>query len=95
MSEDPNDKIWYTDRKIWHRIFFQMNVKLSSSLRMLIQKQKRRCQKLRVMQNIHSPNRLAVVIVIKHSLTVDNQEKVSHNLEETILHSLVKVCINC
>lgn len=50
---------------------------------------------LRVMQNIHSPNRFAVVIVIKHSLTVDNQEKVSHNLEETILHSLVKVCINC
>ena len=95
MSEDPNDKIWYTDRKIWHRIFFQMNVKLSSSLRMLIQKQKRRCQKLRVMQNIHSPNRFAVVIVIKHSLTVDNQEKVSHNLEETILHSLVKVRINC
>ena len=25
--EDPNDEIWHRNRKIWHRIFFQMNVK--------------------------------------------------------------------
>ena len=30
--KDPNNKIWNRNRKIWHRIFFQMNVKLSSSL---------------------------------------------------------------
>ena len=24
--EDPSDKTWYRNRKIWHRIFFQMNV---------------------------------------------------------------------
>ena len=30
--EDPNDKIQHRNRKIWHRIIFQMNVKLSFSL---------------------------------------------------------------
>ena len=30
--DDPNGKIWHRNKKIWHRIFFQMNVKLSSSL---------------------------------------------------------------
>ena len=31
-SKDPNNEIWNWNRKIWHRIFFQVNVKLSSSL---------------------------------------------------------------
>ena len=31
-SEDPNEKIWHRSKKTWHLIFFQMNVKLSSSL---------------------------------------------------------------
>ena len=24
-AEDPSDKTWHRNRKIWHRIFFQMN----------------------------------------------------------------------
>ena len=31
-AEDPNDKIWHRNRKIRLIIFFQMNIKLSSSL---------------------------------------------------------------
>ena len=30
--DDPHGKIWDRNKKIWYRIFFQMNVKLSSSL---------------------------------------------------------------
>ena len=43
--ENPNDKIWHRIRKISRRILFQMNVKLSSTLWILRQKQKLRFQK--------------------------------------------------
>ena len=36
--ENPNEKIQNINRKIWQRIFFQMNIKLSSSLWTLRQK---------------------------------------------------------
>ena len=57
--EDSNDKIWNWNRKIFHQIFFQMNVKLSSSLWTLTQNKNPGPRKLssRVMQNIYSPNR--------------------------------------
>ena len=31
--DDPNDKIWHRNRKICYRIFFEMNIKLSISLK--------------------------------------------------------------
>ena len=48
--EDPNGKIWYRNRKLWHGILFQINAKLSCSW----QKEKLRFQKtvLNAMQNI-------------------------------------------
>ena len=54
----PEDKIWRRNKEISHRIFFQMNVKLSSSFWILRQIWKLRFQKtvLGVMQSIYSPN---------------------------------------
>ena len=54
----PEDKIWRRNKEISHRIFFQMNVKLSSSFWILRQIWKLKFQKtvLGVMQSIYSPN---------------------------------------
>ena len=43
--EDPSDKKWHRNRKISHRIFFQMNVNLSTNLWMLREKQKLRLKR--------------------------------------------------
>ena len=54
--ENPNDKIWYRNRKMYHIILFQINAKLSPSLRKNGNLGFRKST-LRVIQNIHSPNR--------------------------------------